>query len=69
VIPKDKQPQLALDLDALGGTNAQAKVIGDMCFTVCALPASHDTDYLLLQMQDEDPLIRKAARMMLDALT
>lgn len=69
MIPKDKQPQLALDLDALGGTDAQVKAIGDMCFTVCALPASHDADYLLMQMRDEDPLIRRAARMMLDTLT
>ena len=69
MIPKDKQRPLAEALDALGGTDAQVKVIGDMCFTVCALPASHDADYLLQMMHDEDPLIRKAAKMALDTLT
>jgi len=69
VIPEHKRPALAEALVALGGTDDQISQIGDMCFTVCALPAGHDTDYLLDKMRDHDPLIRRAANMMLETLT
>lgn len=68
MIPKHRQQPLAEALGELGANDAQAKVIGDMCFTVCALDASRDAEYLLQMMHDHDPLIRKAAKMMLDTL-
>lgn len=68
MIPTELRNQVADQLVALGGTPDQIGRIGEIAFLVCALDASRDAEYLLEQMADPDPLVKRACRIMLDAL-
>jgi hypothetical protein len=68
MIPERYRSQIAGELSALGGNPAQIKRIGDIVFAVAALDISRDAEYLLEQMADPDPLIRRACKIMLEAM-
>jgi hypothetical protein len=60
--------QIASELSALGGTPDQVGKIGEIVFIVAALQTDRDTEYLLEQMQDPDPLIKRACKIILEGL-
>lgn len=68
MIPKRYREQVCGELSALGGTDAQIERIGDILFTVSALDSSRDAEYLLERAADPDPLVKRACRIMLDAI-
>ena len=69
MISVNTRGKLVEELMALGGTKDQVGIIGGILYTVAALSASSDAEYLIENIKtQQDPLVVKACKAMLDAL-